>query len=144
MNKWTLRSMKHLLLLALIVGAAIACQKTEPMQADTAASAEKTYTMNGKLVSRDAAKNEVTIDNEEVPGGVMAAMVMAYEPRLLVLMLLENHQQQSSPRHASTPSRMSSGVMPRAATGSAHHHPNAALSPMPARVMMESHQQAVV
>ena len=77
--------MKNLLLLVLIVVAAIACQKTEPVQtdtrSDTAASAEKTYTMNGKLVSHDAAKNEVTIENEEVPGGVMAPMVMAYELR---------------------------------------------------------------
>lgn len=48
---------------------------------DPAASAEKTYTMNGKLVSRDTVKNEVTIDNEEIPGGVMAPMVMAYELR---------------------------------------------------------------
>ena len=37
--------------------------------------------MNGKLVSRDTVKNEVTIDNEEIPGGVMAPMVMAYELR---------------------------------------------------------------
>lgn len=89
--------MKNLLILALIVVAAIACQKTEPVQTestpspsasveatprpDTAAPAEKVYTMNGKLVSRDAAKNEVTIENEEVPGGVMASMVMAYELR---------------------------------------------------------------
>jgi hypothetical protein len=88
--------MKTLLLLALIA-AAIACQQTEPVQTDTApppaanvdatpssgsaASAERTYTMNGKIVSRDALKNEVTIDNEEIPGGVMAPMVMAYELR---------------------------------------------------------------
>lgn len=91
-KEW-IKFMKNPLLLALVVVAAIACQKTEPMQTDTAppphstprsdpaASAEKTYTMNGKLVSRDTVKNEVTIDNEEVPGGVMAPMVMAYELR---------------------------------------------------------------
>lgn len=94
--------MKKLFALALIVTALVACQKSEPAQADTGkvtgstaapadaaaagdtsgtAAAEKTYTMNGKLVSRNAAKNEVTIDNEEVPGGVMAPMVMAYELR---------------------------------------------------------------
>ena len=90
--------MKKLFALALIV-TAVACQKSEPAQTDNGtatvspaaptaagdtsgtAAAEKTYTMNGKLVSRDAAKNEVTIDNEEVPGGVMAPMVMAYELR---------------------------------------------------------------
>lgn len=90
--------MKKLFALALIVTALVACQKSEPAQTDTGtatvstaapaaddtsgtAAAEKTYTMNGKLVSRDAAKNEVTIDNEEVPGGVMAPMVMDYELR---------------------------------------------------------------
>jgi len=89
--------MKNLLLLALIVVVAVACQQTEPVQTDTApppaanvdatpssgsaASAERTYTMNGKLVSCDTVKNEVTIDNEEIPGGVMAPMVMAYELR---------------------------------------------------------------
>jgi Cu/Ag efflux protein CusF len=88
--------MKNLFLLALMVVAAVACQKSEPVQTDTspppanvdatpssdsAASAERTYTMNGKLVSRDTVKNEVTIDSEEIPGGVMASMVMAYELR---------------------------------------------------------------
>lgn len=80
--------------LVLMFLTSIACQKqagtTEtapPPPATTSATtssapaAEKTYTMNGKLVSRDTAKNEVTIDNEEVPGGVMAPMVMAYELR---------------------------------------------------------------
>ena len=56
----------------------------------------------------------------------------------------ESYGQQSSPRQASSPSRTSSGVIPRAATGSAHHQPKAALRPMPARVIRESHQQAVV
>jgi len=82
--------MKKLFALALIVTGLVACQKSEPAQTDTGtatvspaapADAEKTYTMNGKLVSRAAAKNQVTIDNEEVPGGVMAPMVMAYELR---------------------------------------------------------------
>lgn len=61
------------------------CKKTEtttPQQPTAVtASAEKTYTMNGKLVSRDAAKKAVTIDNEEVPGGVMPPMTMAYDYR---------------------------------------------------------------
>lgn len=82
--------MKQLFALALIATALVACQKSEPAQIDTGtatvspsapADAGKTYTMNGKLVSRDAAKNQVTIDNEEVPGGVMAPMVMGYELR---------------------------------------------------------------
>lgn len=82
--------MKKLFALALIAAVLVGCQKSEPAQTDTGTAtvstaapgdAEKTYTMNGKLVSRDAAKNEVTIDNEEVRGGVMAPMVMAYELR---------------------------------------------------------------
>jgi Cu/Ag efflux protein CusF len=71
---------------------AISCQKTEtaappsPATTTTAttstnATTEKTYPMNGKLVSRDAATKEVTIDNEEVPGGVMSPMTMAYDYR---------------------------------------------------------------
>ena len=35
-------------------------------------------------------------------------------------------------------------VMPRAATGSAHHHPKSALSPIPPRAITESQKQAVV
>ena len=82
---------------ALVLVVMTACQKKETTQTDTSvptdtmatapldtaatSMAEKTYTMNGKLVSRDAAKGMVTIDNEEVPGGVMAPMVMAYELR---------------------------------------------------------------
>jgi Cu/Ag efflux protein CusF len=45
-----------------------------------ATSAEKTYTMNGKIVSRDGAKGTVTVDHEEIPG-LMAAMQMTYEVR---------------------------------------------------------------
>jgi Cu/Ag efflux protein CusF len=54
----------------------MACQK----QATEPAATENTYTMNGKLVSREASRNEVTIDNEDVPG-VMSPMTMAYELR---------------------------------------------------------------
>lgn len=46
----------------------------------TATAAETTYPMYGVLVSRDAAKNTINIDNEEVPGK-MAAMKMDYEVR---------------------------------------------------------------
>ena len=77
--------MRKLLVLALVLTFGLACQKPESVRSDTAAGAtaatEKTYTMRGRLVSRDAATNQVTIDNEEVPGGVMAPMVMAYELR---------------------------------------------------------------
>ncbi len=63
--------------LALLLIASIACGRPEQTPAP---SAEKTYTMKGKLVSRNAAKNEVTIDNEDVPGA-MSPMVMDYELR---------------------------------------------------------------
>jgi hypothetical protein len=43
-------------------------------------SQEKTYTMNGTLVSRDPAKNTINVDNEDVPG-VMPPMKMDYELR---------------------------------------------------------------
>lgn len=43
-------------------------------------AAETTYPMYGVLVSRDAGKNTINIDNEEVPGK-MAAMKMDYEVR---------------------------------------------------------------
>lgn len=77
--------------LALIV-ALVACAKSETTTTQTEAppttttpattppAAAKTYTMNGVIVSRDAAKNTVNIDNEDVPG-VMAPMKMDYELR---------------------------------------------------------------
>lgn len=52
--------------------------------------------------------------------------------------------QVGSPRNASRPSRTRSGVMSRAARGSAHHQPKAPLRARPPRVMRESHQHAVV
>lgn len=86
--------MKKLFGVVLIAVSILACQENETSQSvastDTAAaataggserSAEKTHTMTGTLVSRNAGTNEVTIDNDEVPGGVMAKMVMAYEVR---------------------------------------------------------------
>lgn len=88
--------MKNLLVVALIALSLLACQEKETAtsQSHTATdtgtaatpggsqgAAEKTHTMTGTLVSRNAATNEVTIDNDEVPGGVMAKMVMAYELR---------------------------------------------------------------
>lgn len=89
--------MKHLFVVVLIALSALACQKNETTTARSEAptgtaaaattgggsegTAEKTHTMTGTLVSRNAATNEVTIDNDEVPGGVMAKMEMAYELR---------------------------------------------------------------
>lgn len=86
--------MKKFFVFVLVAVSILACQKDETATSqseavtDTAAAApsggsqtENTYTMTGTLVSRNAATNEVTIDNDEVPGGVMAKMVMAYELR---------------------------------------------------------------
>jgi Cu/Ag efflux protein CusF len=66
------QALTGLILLTVLIG----CQK----QAAAPVAAENTYTMNGMLVSRDVSRNEVTIDNEDVPG-VMSPMTMAYELR---------------------------------------------------------------
>jgi hypothetical protein len=63
--------------LAIALIALVACGR--PQQA-VKQDSEKSYTMKGQLVSRNAAKNVVTIDNEDVPG-VMSPMVMDYELR---------------------------------------------------------------
>lgn len=88
--------MKELFVVILVALSVLACQKNETATSqsetptattaaatsgESQAAAEKTHTMTGTLVSRNAATNEVTIDNDEVPGGVMAKMVMAYELR---------------------------------------------------------------
>ncbi len=69
--------MKRILIL-IIVTFAMACANQEATSA--AASSEKTHPMNATIVSRDAAKNTVNLDNENVPG-VMAPMKMDYELR---------------------------------------------------------------
>lgn len=48
--------------------------------ATTSSAAEQTYPMTATIVSRDAAKNTVNLDNKEVPGKMMA-MEMDYELR---------------------------------------------------------------
>ena len=87
--------MKNVFVVVVIAVSTLACQKetatsqsdasnattTAPAPAGSQGAAENTYTMTGTLVSRNATTNEVTIDNDEVPGGVMAKMVMAYELR---------------------------------------------------------------
>jgi hypothetical protein len=54
------------------------------------------------------------------------------------------HSQHGSPRRPSRPSFTRKTVIPSAATGSAHHQPKRAFSPIPVRVISESHQHAVV
>lgn len=48
--------------------------------ASASTSSENTYPMTATIVSRDAAKNSVNLDNQEVPGK-MSAMKMDYELR---------------------------------------------------------------
>jgi hypothetical protein len=53
---------------------------TSTEETGTTRAGEKTYTMNGILLSRDTGRNTVNIDNEDVPG-VMPPMKMDYELR---------------------------------------------------------------
>jgi len=71
--------MKSIFVTLVVVLSVAACAKTETPITQTATAA-KTYTMNGVIVSRDTAKNNVNIDNENVPD-VMPPMKMDYELR---------------------------------------------------------------
>ena len=54
------------------------CNRQQPAATSSAASTPtKTYHLRGKVVSTDAAKSEVTLDHEAIPG-FMAAMTMPY------------------------------------------------------------------
>jgi Cu/Ag efflux protein CusF len=77
----------------LIVGGAslliaAACARNEQGPAAQAAApavtpaevAEKTYPLRGKIVSRDPARNEITLDHEKVEG-LWEPMTMAFEVR---------------------------------------------------------------
>ncbi len=61
-------------LVVLSITLALACAK----KAQPSAPAEKTYPMTATIVSRDAGKNTLNLDNKEVPGE-MGAMKMDYE-----------------------------------------------------------------
>lgn len=71
-----------LLLVALsIVASLAACQSREAdVAAEDVALAEQTYDLRGRIVSRDPATNQLTVDHDEIPG-YMAAMTMPYEVR---------------------------------------------------------------
>ena len=83
--------MKKLICLAAMLTLA-GCSKTETSnaqrpdppartaQATATAPAENTYPMTATIVSRDPAKNMLNLDNQEVPGKMMA-MKMEYEVR---------------------------------------------------------------
>ena len=58
---------------------ALACGKARISNADKplSVSGEKTYTLIGKIVGRDASENSLTIDHQAIPG-YMEAMTMDY------------------------------------------------------------------
>lgn len=75
--------MKQILVATLLV-LGVACSQKENTAARPASPAApataETFRMKGTLISRDAGKNTINIDNEAVPGK-MAAMKMDYEVR---------------------------------------------------------------
>lgn len=84
--------MKRLLLAPLVISALVSCQQREQeamTQAidrarDAAAGAvsmgEQTYSLEGRIIRRDLARKQVTVDHKEIPG-FMAAMTMPYQVR---------------------------------------------------------------
>jgi Cu/Ag efflux protein CusF len=68
--------MKTLTFMLILV---LGCGKAKISNADKPLSAtgEKTYTLQGKIVGRDASENSLTIDHEAIPG-FMEAMTMDY------------------------------------------------------------------
>lgn len=77
-----MKKLSLLLLAVLIVAALAACQsrEAEAPAEDVAAVEEQTYDLRGRIISRDPATNQLTVDHEEIPG-YMAAMTMPYEVR---------------------------------------------------------------
>ena len=58
-----------------------ACSREETAPTSTAAaSEEKVYDLEGTIIGRDPATNQLTVDHKEIPG-YMAAMTMPYEVR---------------------------------------------------------------
>ena len=74
--------MKKLMLLSLALLFVLACgEKTTPVhQKPMTVAGEKTYTLTGKILSRNAEKNQINTDHDEIPG-FMGAMEMPYEVR---------------------------------------------------------------
>jgi Cu/Ag efflux protein CusF len=75
-----MKTLTFTLILALALSAA--CEKTKISNADKPLSVpgEKIYTLQGKIIGRDAAENSLTIDHEAIPG-FMEAMTMDYVVR---------------------------------------------------------------
>ena len=72
----------HFAILALVTVALFAaCAREEAVEGDGApAVKEDTYDLTGRIISRDPATNQLTVDHDEIPG-YMAAMTMPYEVR---------------------------------------------------------------
>jgi protein SCO1/2 len=68
---------RRILLLSLLAFVALAGCRSGP-QAGSASPAYKVYKLRGKVVSTDAAKGEVTLNHEAIPG-FMEAMTMPYK-----------------------------------------------------------------
>jgi len=74
------------ILMSLVVVAACARKEQAPaaaggeFAATPAAGVEKTYPLRGKVVSLDAARNEITVDHEKIEG-LWEPMSMAFEVR---------------------------------------------------------------
>lgn len=76
-----MKKLSLLLLAILVVVALAACQNRETAApAEDVAVEEQTYDLRGRIISRDPATNQLTVDHEEIPG-YMAAMTMPYEVR---------------------------------------------------------------
>ena len=69
-------------ILALAAFALVAACAREEAATDDGSPAvqEDTYDLTGRIISRDPATNQLTVDHDEIPG-YMAAMVMPYEVR---------------------------------------------------------------
>ncbi len=74
--------MKKLVIIALALLLPLAaCSREEATPSTTAlATEEKTYDLEGTIIGRDPATNQLTVDHKEIPG-YMAAMTMPYEVR---------------------------------------------------------------
>jgi Cu/Ag efflux protein CusF len=84
--------MKRAFLVFAVIAALASCEKREQeamtsaidRARDAAGSAvsmgEQTYPLEGRIVSRDVARKQVTVDHKEIPG-LMAAMTMPFDVR---------------------------------------------------------------
>ena len=74
------RKLMIITLALLLPLAACSREETAPASTTAAAGEEKTYDMEGTIIGRDPATNQLTVDHKEIPG-YMAAMTMPYEVR---------------------------------------------------------------